>query len=83
MMSFSAFHDDSQSSAGDTSTFQDVNRTKALTCYYWANYEKCKFDDAVCGYAHYDTGRVAEKPVQVEPGSKRFWILFDHPKLTV
>ena len=43
---------------------------KHLTCYFWDKYGKCKWTDAECLYAHYQTGKVAGGPVQVEIGRK-------------
>ena len=57
-MSFSVFSEP-QSSA---------DKTKDLTCYYWFNYGKCRFNDDVCGYAHELRDKIAEQPVVREPG---------------
>ena len=40
---------------------------KHLTCWYWAN-KGCKLPERDCLYSHYDTGRLAEPPVQVQRG---------------
>ena len=40
---------------------------KHLTCWYWAN-KGCKLADNVCLYAHFDTGRLADPPVQIQRG---------------
>ena len=40
---------------------------KHLTCWYWAN-KGCKLADSVCLYAHFDTGRLADPPVQIQRG---------------
>lgn len=41
---------------------------KHLTCYFWAKNGFCKFDEAKCLYAHHNTGKIANGPLQVEPG---------------
>lgn len=38
---------------------------KHLTCYFWANFGRCKRSDAECGYAHFHTGKVAINPTQL------------------
>lgn len=43
---------------------------KHLTCYFWAKNGTCKWKDDDCLYAHHDTGKVANGPLQVEPGRK-------------
>ena len=40
---------------------------KHLTCWYWAN-KGCKLPDHLCLYSHFDTGRLAEAPIQVQRG---------------
>ncbi len=42
---------------------------KHLTCWYWAN-KGCKLPDHLCLYSHFDTGKLAEPPVQVQRGRK-------------
>ncbi|KAL8851324.1 MAG: hypothetical protein Q9221_003769 [Calogaya cf. arnoldii] len=37
---------------------------KHLTCYFWANYGRCKRRDEECSYAHFHTGRVAGNPME-------------------
>ncbi|CAL8581510.1 hypothetical protein XPA_007199 [Xanthoria parietina] len=37
---------------------------KHLTCYFWANYGRCKRGDEECNYAHFHTGRVAGNPME-------------------
>ncbi|KAI4283364.1 MAG: hypothetical protein L6R38_002214 [Xanthoria sp. 2 TBL-2021] len=37
---------------------------KHLTCYFWANYGRCKRSDEECNYAHFHTGRVAGNPME-------------------
>ncbi|KAL9582915.1 MAG: hypothetical protein Q9212_003015, partial [Teloschistes hypoglaucus] len=37
---------------------------KTLTCFFWARNGHCMRSDAECGYAHYDTGVVANNPTQ-------------------
>lgn len=44
---------------------------KHLTCWYWAN-KGCKLPDHLCLYSHFDTGRLAEAPVQVQRGRESF-----------
>lgn len=41
---------------------------KHLTCYFWAKNGVCKWTDDECLYAHYNTGKTANGPLQVEPG---------------
>ncbi|MCJ1450122.1 hypothetical protein MMC28_000451 [Mycoblastus sanguinarius] len=41
---------------------------KMLTCYFWAKQGWCKWSSEQCLYAHYDTGKVANGPLQVELG---------------
>ena len=36
---------------------------KQLTCFYWAKQGSCRYTDDECGYAHYDTGAVANDPM--------------------
>lgn len=43
---------------------------KHLTCYFWAKNGNCKWSDDECLYAHHDTGKTANGPMQVEPGSE-------------
>lgn len=50
---------------------------KHLTCYFWAKNGSCKFSDEDCLYAHRDTGKVAQGPLQVELG-RRFISKPDH-----
>ena len=40
---------------------------KHLTCWYWAN-QGCKLPDHLCLYSHFDTGRLAEAPIQLQRG---------------
>lgn len=40
---------------------------KHLTCWYWAN-NGCRLPDDVCLYSHFDTGRLADPPLQVQRG---------------
>lgn len=47
-----------------------VPSVKHLTCYFWAKNGNCKWSDEECLYAHHDTGKVANGPLQVEPGRK-------------
>ena len=41
---------------------------KHLTCYFWAKNGVCKWSEDECLYAHHDTGKTANGPLQVEPG---------------
>lgn len=41
---------------------------KHLTCHYWWFLGSCSKSDEECLYAHYDTGRYAEKPQTIVPG---------------
>ena len=41
---------------------------KHLTCFFWAKNGVCKFNEAECLYAHHNTGKIANGPLQVEPG---------------
>jgi hypothetical protein len=43
---------------------------KHLTCYFWAKNGVCKFSEEDCLYAHRDTGKVAQGPLQVELGRR-------------
>lgn len=43
---------------------------KHLTCYFWAKSGVCKWSEDECLYAHRDTGKIANGPLQVEPGCK-------------
>ena len=58
------------------------NSVKHLTCWYWAN-GSCRLSENMCLYSHYDTGRVAEPPIQRHPGREStFHQTFFTPKLT-
>lgn len=52
------------------STTNSPPSVKHLTCYFWAKNGTCKWNDEECLYAHHDTGKVANGPLQVEPGRK-------------
>jgi hypothetical protein len=41
---------------------------KHLTCHYWWFLGSCSKSDEECLYAHYDTGRYADKPQTIVPG---------------
>lgn len=43
---------------------------KHLTCYFWAKNGTCKFSEEDCLYAHHNTGKVAQGPLQVELGRR-------------
>lgn len=51
---------------------------KHLTCYFWAKNGVCKFSEEDCLYAHHNTGKVAQGPLQVELG-RRFLLRVDNP----
>ncbi|KAL8813921.1 MAG: hypothetical protein Q9223_006817 [Gallowayella weberi] len=38
---------------------------KHLTCYFWANFGRCKRSDEECHYAHFHTGRMAVNPMEL------------------
>jgi len=42
---------------------------KHLTCYFWNEFGQCQWSAEECLYAHWETGKVASAPVQVEVGS--------------
>ncbi|MCJ1466375.1 hypothetical protein MMC07_004994 [Pseudocyphellaria aurata] len=50
------------------SSSNSVPSVKHLTCYFWAKNGVCKWSDEDCLYAHYNTGKTANGPLQVEPG---------------
>ena len=52
----------------DSNPYLGTEKTKLLTCWFWYNLNRCAHSDEVCAYAHYYTGRIAEKPVRIEPG---------------
>ena len=56
----------SPTSRHQTSSSQPKS-VKHLTCSYWAN-NGCRLPDHVCLYSHFDTGRLAEPPVQIQRG---------------
>lgn len=62
-----------QSSSGASGT--SPPSVKHLTCYFWDKYGKCKWGDAECLYAHFNTGKVAGGPVQVEIGRESSLVL--------
>ncbi|KAL8996060.1 MAG: hypothetical protein Q9169_004336 [Polycauliona sp. 2 TL-2023] len=41
-----------------------VSGKKHLTCFYWAKNGICKYTSDECAYAHYNTGVVAQDPMQ-------------------
>ena len=43
---------------------------KHLTCYYWYRKAPCKWTEDQCAYAHVWTGKLADKPLTLEPGRK-------------
>ena len=57
---------DSPVSRERTSTSQPRS-VKHLTCWYWAT-QSCKLPEHLCLYSHFDTGRVAEAPIQKQRG---------------
>lgn len=48
--------------ASSTSPFPPV---KHLTCYFWANFGRCKRSDQECNYAHFHTGKMAANPAEL------------------
>lgn len=50
------------------SSSNSLPSVKHLTCYFWAKNGVCKWSDNDCLYAHYNTGKTANGPLQVEPG---------------
>ena len=57
---------DSSVSGERTSTSQPRS-VKHLTCWYWAT-QGCKLPEHLCLYSHFDTGRLAEAPIQKQRG---------------
>lgn len=55
------------SNPGEQVRVEQQNSVKHLTCWYWAN-KGCRLPEHVCLYSHYDTGRLADPPVQVQRG---------------
>ncbi|KAL8674075.1 MAG: hypothetical protein Q9168_001510 [Polycauliona sp. 1 TL-2023] len=41
-----------------------VSGKKHLTCFYWAKNGTCRYTSDECAYAHYNTGVVAQDPMQ-------------------
>lgn len=58
-------------------SFARPKSVKHLTCWYWAN-KRCRLPDHACLYSHFDTGRLADPPVQVQRGRE---FSSDHPSL--
>ncbi len=54
--------------ASTTSPFPPV---KHLTCYFWANFGRCKRSDQECNYAHFHTGKMAANPAELRRRSGR------------
>ncbi|KAL8895051.1 MAG: hypothetical protein Q9207_008317 [Kuettlingeria erythrocarpa] len=54
--------------ASTTSPFPPV---KHLTCYFWANFGRCKRSDQECNYAHFHTGKMAANPAELRKRSSR------------
>ncbi|KAL8711269.1 MAG: hypothetical protein Q9225_007147 [Loekoesia sp. 1 TL-2023] len=52
----------SEDGGGGSSSFPSV---KHLTCYFWANFGRCKRSDQECNYAHFHTGRMAVNPAEL------------------
>lgn len=50
------------------SSSNSIPSVKHLTCYFWAKNGVCKWSDDECLYAHHNTGKTANGPLQVEPG---------------
>ena len=57
---------DSPVSGERTSTSQPRS-VKHLTCWYWAT-QGCKLPEHLCLYSHFNTGRLAEAPIQKQRG---------------
>lgn len=60
-------------------TSLSTSGSKSLTCFFWARNGHCIRSDAECGYAHYDTGIVANNPSQAfssEPGQIKLGVPF-------
>lgn len=63
----------SVSSAGSPSTNATPAATTSspfppaahLTCYFWANFGRCKRSDEECSYAHFHTGKMAANPLEL------------------
>ncbi|KAI4179404.1 MAG: hypothetical protein L6R41_007863 [Letrouitia leprolyta] len=51
--------------ASETKTQTPFPPLKHLTCYFWANFGRCKRSDDQCSYAHFHTGKVAVNPVEL------------------
>lgn len=43
---------------------------KHLTCYFWANFGRCKRSDQECNYAHFHTGKMAANPAELRRRSR-------------
>ena len=54
-----------ETAAAQVKSFPPV---KHLTCYFYANFGRCKRSDAECNYAHFYTGRVADNPMKRRRG---------------
>lgn len=57
-----------------TGPVSSLPSVKHLTCYFWAKHGACKWSDEDCLYAHYITGKIANGPLQVEPGREWPWL---------
>ena len=57
-------------SGGTASTGNSFPTVKHLTCYFWANFGRCKRSDQECNYAHFHTGRMAMNPVELRRQKK-------------
>ena len=51
----------------ERSSMSQPRSVKHLTCWYWAT-QGCKLPEHLCLYSHFDTGRLAEAPVQKQRG---------------
>ncbi|KAL8946263.1 MAG: hypothetical protein Q9222_007319 [Ikaeria aurantiellina] len=54
--------DTTTASTTPSSPFPNV---KHLTCYFWANFGRCKRSDRECNYAHFHTGKMAANPAEL------------------
>lgn len=62
----------SNGSKSSPSSGHSAPSVKHLTCYFWAKNGVCKWSNEECLYAHHDTGKVANGPLQVEPGRTQY-----------
>ena len=53
--------------SGEQISTSQPRSVKHLTCWYWAT-QGCKLPEHMCLYSHFNTGRLAEAPVQKQRG---------------